>query len=80
MLAVAALFDLLIRLAPIILAFVIMRRVGRFMNAIEARAASIDERLERIEKSGALGRRKGPQLSERDRVLLELAQGEERRD
>lgn len=80
------LFDIAIRLAPLVLAFVIMRRVGRFMNTVEARAVSLDERLERLEKLALAepSRRKrasspssssssGVAMNDRDRALLELA-------
>lgn len=86
---VVFLFDIAVRLAPIVLAFVMMRRVGRFMNTVEARAVSLDERLERLEKLALAepSRRKRASspsspsssssssvaMNDRDRALLELA-------
>ncbi len=84
MLAALGLFDLLTWLVPLVVAFLFWRRVGRFMNTVEARAISIDERLERLEKlATAEPRRKRSSASsspsaadgmnDRDRALLELA-------
>ncbi|MBX7191042.1 MAG: hypothetical protein K1X94_03240 [Sandaracinaceae bacterium] len=93
MLAALGLFDLLSWLLPLVVAFLFWRRVGRFMNTVEARAVSLDERLERLEKLALAepSRRKrasspsssssGVAMNDRDRALLELAaQSDRERD